>query len=402
MPRAIAVPIRRVSLERWKRGQTVSEIAAALGLLPRTVRRLLRQAQGGQGSVAPAYGRCGWRRPWPNPRLYADALEMRRQHPPWGAGLIRVFLQDHWPNEPLPTERTLQRWFRRAGLGPAPQGQRPPRFRYRATRPHEIWQMDATEQIHLQKGKRACWLRIIDEFSGAIFHTKVFPVGRWSEVGALAVQVELRQAFTHWGLPEHMRVDNGTPWGSTGGLPTALALWLLGLPVALIWNRPHQPRDNAVVERSQGVSQQWVEPSTCADPQKLQERLNQMDRVQRERYPSIGGQSRTQAYRLTHSRRAYNRRWEIRHWSLARVLEALSEYVVVRRVDRSGRVWLYDQSHWIGKAAIGREVYVTIDPQTCEWIIQDAAGRELRRQPARELTKGRICTMQVGRIELHG
>ena len=50
----------------------------------------------------------------------------------------------------------------------------------------------------------------------------------------------------------------------------------------MIWNRPRQPRDNAMVERSQGVSQQWVEAHTCADAKELQERLDRMDRVQRD------------------------------------------------------------------------------------------------------------------------
>src|SRR5271157_1101411 len=30
-------------------------------------------------------------------------------------------------------------------------------------------------------------------------------------------------------MPARIRVDNGTPWGSAGDLPTDLALWLFGL-----------------------------------------------------------------------------------------------------------------------------------------------------------------------------
>ncbi len=133
----------------------VADIAAAVDLPARTVRHLirrLRQAPAAE-TLAPAYEHCGWQRSWPNQELYHDAVELRRQHAAWGAGLIRVILQEHWPQQPLPSTRTLQRWFARAGLGPAPKG-RQPHSHQRARRPHEVWQMDAVEQLHLRPAAR--------------------------------------------------------------------------------------------------------------------------------------------------------------------------------------------------------------------------------------------------------
>jgi hypothetical protein len=156
--------------------------------------------------------------------------------------------------------------------------------------------MDAVEAIRLSNGQQVCWLRLTDAFTGAIRPTHVFAIGRWSQVGAAAVQAELRKACARWGRPQRLRVDNGAPGGATGGLPTALALWLLGLEdVALTWNHPRQPKENAVVERTQGVSQRWVEPHTCADAEELHQRLDRMDQVQRDQYPSIDGRRRRQA-----------------------------------------------------------------------------------------------------------
>src|SRR3954471_12459569 len=110
------------------------------------------------------------------------------------------------------------------------------------------------------------------------------PLGSWSQVGAQAVQQQLRAAATRWGLPQALRVDNGTPWGSTGGLPTELALWLIGLGVRAVWDPPRRPQRNGVVERSQGVGQDWGEPHTGAGAAELQTRLDELDRVQREEY----------------------------------------------------------------------------------------------------------------------
>ena len=95
------------------------------------------------------------RRPPPDPSaLHQQTLALRRQHPSWGAGLIRVFLmREHGPSD-VPTERTLQRWLCRAGLGPAPKGRRPKTTAPRATRPHEVWQMDAKERVRLRGGEQ--------------------------------------------------------------------------------------------------------------------------------------------------------------------------------------------------------------------------------------------------------
>src|SRR5271165_1421794 len=153
MARAIAVPVRLVLCRRWQQGQTAADIANALALAPRTVRHLLRRLREGQllEALTPAYDRSGWRRPWPNQELFRDALDLRRQHPGWGAGLIRVILHERWPSQPLPSTRTLQRWLARAGLGPAPQGRPPATQQSRASRAHEVWQMDAVEQIRLRE-----------------------------------------------------------------------------------------------------------------------------------------------------------------------------------------------------------------------------------------------------------
>src|SRR5205823_7991421 len=106
----------------------------------------------------------------------------------------------------------------------------------------------------LASGQRVCWLRVIDEFTGAALRATVFPRGRWPQVGGVATQAEFRRAFARWGLPQRIRVDNGVPWGSDDGGPTELACWLVGLGVGVVWNPPRRPQANGVVERSQGAA----------------------------------------------------------------------------------------------------------------------------------------------------
>lgn len=178
MPRAIPVPVRQAIWQRFRDGLEVADIAAAFGLPPRTVRHLLSRFQsGGPDALAPSYEACGRQTPKPAEALVQAVLQMRREHPTWGAELIRLMLprQGLDTGTPLPTTRTLQRWLGRAGLAPAPVGRRPKGESRRATRPHEVWQMDAAELVPLRSGSRICWLRLVDEGSGAVLGTAVFP-----------------------------------------------------------------------------------------------------------------------------------------------------------------------------------------------------------------------------------
>ena len=176
MPGPLPVPVRQALWRRYQDGQDGPTIARALGLCPRTVRQLIRRfRQEGQAAVVPCYGRCGAGTPRQPESVVRAAVALRREHPSWGAGLIRVMLRRRLPQDPPPAERTLQRWFVRAGLAPAPAGRRPAPAPRRAERPHEVWQVDAAERVLLSTGRRVCWLRVADECSGAVLWTAVFP-----------------------------------------------------------------------------------------------------------------------------------------------------------------------------------------------------------------------------------
>jgi hypothetical protein len=366
----------------------------------RTVQRLFaRFARRGDDGIAPDYHHCGQQQAQAtDPELLPQLLQTRRDHPRWGSEMIRLELEEH--TDSLPSARTLRRHLHQAGLQPAPSGRRPaaavPRVP-RAERPHQGWQTDASEELRLRTRQRVCWLRLVDECSGAFLQTVVFPYARWEHVPRHAIQEALRQTFACWGLPGRFRVDNGYPWGSTGAFPPEMALWLIGLGVGMLWIPPGRPQHNGVVEHAQGTGQDWAEPQTCGSVAELQQRCERFDRRQRERYPYRGRCSRWEVYpELVHSGRPYRRRQERSLWELQRVLAVLSGVVVPRRVDCTGSVSLYNRTRYVGKPSIGKEVYVSLDPGGPTWVIADEAGRELRTHPAEELTAERICSLSVG------
>lgn len=212
------------------------------------------------------------------------------------------------------------------------------------------------------------------------------------------VQRAVRQQFRRWGRPEALRVDNGVPWGSWSDLPAPFALWLIGLGITMHWNDPCCPQQNPKIERSQGTGKRWAEPGQCHSVAALQASLDLADRLQREDYPTSEGVSRLERFpALRHSGRRYSAAWETRTWSL-RALEAhLAEYVVSRKVSRSGHITVYDRGRYVGKQYHGQHVQVQYDPDRNQWLVTDSEGRELRRHPAPEITAKEIVKLSFRR-----
>ena len=174
MPAPVPVPIRQAIWARHQQGDSTAASADRFGLAPRTVRGLIRRArERGVDGLRPDSTHPTRPSPVSSPAR-EGALRLRREHPTWGAGVIRVWLVRSGIGG-LPCVRQIRRWFATAGLNPAPRGRRPESEGCRAASPHETWQVDASERIALADGAQASWLRIADEFTGAVLSTAVFP-----------------------------------------------------------------------------------------------------------------------------------------------------------------------------------------------------------------------------------
>ena len=128
----------------------------------------------------------------------------------------------------------------------------------------------------------------------------------------------------------------------------------------------------------------------------MQRRIDDLDRIQREEYPSIEGQSRMEAFPgLRHSGRAYRVEDEASSWSREAALAHLSTYMVPREVDAKGVISLGNRSRYVGVALKGRRVYLSLDPYQVEWLVQDKDGICYHRLNADELTAERIVGLEV-------
>jgi hypothetical protein len=214
----------------------------------------------------------------------------------------------------------------------------------------------------------------------------------------MSVKVFLETAFETWGRPLCLRFDNGFPWGSNSLIPSAMALWIAGLGIQVLFGRPARSTDNAVVERSHGVLANWVEAEECADFAALQDHLDWASETQRERYRSAHHLSRAEAYPdLYTNQRGYRRQQEASLWSLAAAAAFLATYHFERKVEKNGGITLLAEAYAVGRSYARQKVYVHLDATTFEWVIQDAFGKELRRHLSQELDYTRIKNLKLAK-----
>jgi hypothetical protein len=64
-------------------------------------------------------------------------------------------------------------------------------------------------------------------------------------------------------------------------------------------------------------------------------------------------------------------------------------------VDRQGKVSVYNRNLYVGVIHGGQEVYVQFDPEQEHWLISDRAGRQLRTQPAPEISAESIRSLRL-------
>jgi hypothetical protein len=206
----------------------------------------------------------------------------------------------------------------------------------------------------------------------------------------------LRLAFTRWGMPTRIRVDNGYPWGSTGDLPTELGLWLLGLGIELVDNPPRRPQHNGVVEKSQDTGRRWADPARCGTSAELQRSLDAMDRHQREMFPEPS-RSRSRLFpTLAHSGRVYRPTEEAALWQETRLWQKLAESAVVRQINARGLISVSGRNSYVGRRYADQAASVRFDAATGEWLFELITGPVIGRQRA-ELSLEAILERRITR-----
>lgn len=194
------------------------------------------------------------------------------------------------------------------------------------------------------------------------------------------VQQELITIFKIRGKPDWIKVDNGWPFGDPQfRVVPPLALWLIGLEIKVIWNRPATPQDNAVVERSQGVMANWTEFAKCKDTLDLQFRLWKEADFHNLHFPirRKGHKTRIELFPNLHHT---TKTWNPRDFKLNRVLVFLAKGQWERKVSAKGQIYIYGQRFSVGVQYKHQKVSIKLDPRKNQWNIFDAKGKRIKTQ----------------------
>jgi hypothetical protein len=113
MGQATPLAIRQSIIELRQSGKKHYEISQDLQIPLSTVNSIWGQYQHfGEAGLVNNYANCGIKTKRSDALMYRATLWLKRHHTTWGAGRIRVELLTRYDKSIVPSERTMQRWFK--------------------------------------------------------------------------------------------------------------------------------------------------------------------------------------------------------------------------------------------------------------------------------------------------
>ena len=164
-------------------------------------------------------------------------LRLRHSHRGWGARKLRWLLrQRHGTRgQPVPGERTLQRWLAGAGLTRAARRRAKSAQAAPATvarRSNHIWTIDLKGWFRTGDGSKIEPLTVRDQWSRFVLWTR--PLSPRNERNVRRI---CRRLFRRYGRPMVIRCDRGSPFfgdGPHGFTRLSLWWWRLGIRVEFV------------------------------------------------------------------------------------------------------------------------------------------------------------------------
>lgn len=178
-----------------------------------------------------------------DPKIRYACLRIKRQHPRWGPDVVLLELAKRpWAREvALPSASRIGAYFSQFGerlVKVRPRKQLPQAAPMAPALPyaHGCWQMDMDEEVVLPDCGPVNILNLVDTATGIKIGAFLFPArqhGRRCRVSWPQMRFALRQAFTHWGLPQRIRTDRDRVIVAEGNdpFPMPFTLWLVGLDI---------------------------------------------------------------------------------------------------------------------------------------------------------------------------
>jgi len=306
--------------------EPIAQLCRAWLVSRQTAYAWLHRYQAGGPAALQERSRAPRRRPHALAARWLERIEaLRRRHPRWGPKKLQARLRRQYPRSRLPAVSTIGAALQRLGLVLPRRRRRlgpvvPARRARPALRPNDVGTVDFKGWFRTLDGQRCDPLTVRDLASRYGLLAQVLPDQKFHRT-----QVAFDKLFRQRGLPAALRMDNGSPFGSTGpaGLSRLSAWWIsLGIEVQFI--RPGHPEDN-------GSHEQW--------------------------HRELKAETARPAAATPPRQAAQTTRW-LRHYNEERPHEALNQQPPRRRYRRSRRPYRGVQpprypAHWLRRRVRG-------------------------------------------------
>jgi len=389
---------REQIIELKESGFSISQIAKRLGLSLSCVKKFWRRFQDSGKQGLERLSRRPKRAPSHQiPERQREAiLEIKRQHLKWGAQFIQGELRRR-RFKGTPHRRTIERFLHQYPEFPWQQRRRnaPLQDARRATRLHQLWQMDfIVEQKLNGAAKKYSFLNIRDMASTSSILKHALPEGRSALTSKETIAVT-RQAFIKTGyLPEAIRTDHGSCFvgPDKNSFPSDFTLYLWGLGVEHELTRVRCPQQNGGIERDQRTfGEHFIDDYQFHSHSQLEIDAEAYGKFQNRYVPSrsVRCQGRTAAETaagLKCQAQRYKPSQEAKLFSTDRIYAKLGELRWLRLVTGNGYVSVGHYKYYVGQAFNRQEVEVHFDPQSKELIVCSAEKAEIKRWPIRGIS----------------
>jgi transposase InsO family protein len=398
MAKETTLQTREQIIELKKSGLTISHIATKLDLSVSCVRKFFRRFRdlGKQGLERLS------RRPKKAPltqvpeRTRKVILETKRKHLKWGAQFIQGEL-DRRKFKEIPHRRTIERFLHQYPEFPWQTHRKREVIQdaSRATRLHQLWQMDFIVERKLNgTEQKYSFLQIRDMASTQSILKYTLPAKRSALTSQEMIPV-CRQAFRKTGhLPEAIRTDHGScfvgPEKASFPSDFTLFLWGLGIEHELIPVKC--PAKNGGIERDQRTfGEHFLEDYQFSSHERLEQDAEAFGAFQNKHVPSRSVRCRGRtadetAAQLKCRAQSYKLAQEARMFSVARIYDKLAQLRWPRMVSTNGYVHLGHYPYYVGWAYKAKEVEVRLDRQSKELVICSADKVEIKRWPIRGIS----------------
>jgi transposase InsO family protein len=275
-------------------------------------------------------------------------VAMRQRFPRFGARKILSKLREERPNVDWPAASTIGDILKREGLILARDRRRRSvpvaEIVAGAQEPNGEWSIDFKGWFRTRNGARCDPLTVEDTASRYLVETRIVEP-TWA-----GVCLAMKRVFAQVGLPDAIRSDNGSPFGSTGaGGLSSLSVWWLKLGIEPRYIRPSSPQDNGRHER---MHRTLKDETACPPAATIEEQQERFDAFRRH-------------YNEERPHEALGQTPPVRHWrppqrQLPRRLEEpwYDADHQVRRVRPPGTIKWRGEQVFIGEALAGELVGV--------------------------------------------